>query len=290
MRAYYELRKYTGGERVWIGEYENLRNLSHWHYDCELIYVKRGSAEVHVNRESFLLGEGDAMFIGSGDVHRIEAKSDSLLTLLLFDDSIISDLQGDRQLKCPRLLGEYGLPSVLGHISHELKDRRPLYNKAAENLIENLVIEMLRTEELDEKKREDSYSSRYKLLLGEIEENYVWYSFSDAASFMGISEHYFSGLFHKMSGITFSAYLNTVKVRHAIELLKESSEKSITEISIECGFNSIRHFNRVFKEITGYSPKSLPEGFSLLTLPVKDIKRITDPTLEGSRLLTENKI
>ena len=35
----------------------------------------------------------------------------------------------------------------------------------------------------------------------------------------------------------------------------------ITEIASRCGFATIRNFNRIFKEFTGYTPKALPQDY-----------------------------
>ncbi len=58
----------------------------------------------------------------------------------------------------------------------------------------------------------------------------------------------------------FSRYLNTVRVSAASEMIAEG-KISMTNIAIKCGFGTIRSFNRVFKELTGYSPSSLPSGY-----------------------------
>jgi transcriptional regulator GlxA family with amidase domain len=84
--------------------------------------------------------------------------------------------------------------------------------------------------------------------------------------------------------MTFTKYLNSLRVIEAIKRLSEK-KKSVTEISIECGFGTIRNFNRVFKEITGYSPKSLPSKFSI-SVAIKDSANMDfDPTLSTTIIL-----
>ena len=70
-------------------------------------------------------------------------------------------------------------------------------------------------------------------------------------------------------------------------LLSEIEEKhlSITEIATLCGFDTIRHFNRTFKEMTGFSPRELPEDYVLTSRSIKSMKGNFNPTLSGSRLL-----
>ena len=54
-------------------------------------------------------------------------------------------------------------------------------------------------------------------------------------------------------GINFVTYLNLVRVEHAAFELRHT-EKKFTDIALSCGFNNVRTFNRVFKEITGCTP------------------------------------
>ena len=91
---------------------------------------------------------------------------------------------------------------------------------------------------------EHSSIDNYKHLLDEIDANYSYITFSDAAAFMGLSESVvFSRFFRKISGMTFSKYLNTVRLEHAIHMLQEHPRRlSVTEIASRCGFETIRHF------------------------------------------------
>jgi AraC-like DNA-binding protein len=61
---------------------------------------------------------------------------------------------------------------------------------------------------------------------------------------------YFKNRTHK----TFSQFLNEVRILNACKLLV-GSEKSITEICYETGYNNISHFNRQFKLFTGLTAK-----------------------------------
>jgi AraC-like DNA-binding protein len=96
---------------------------------------------------------------------------------------------------------------------------------------------------------------------------------------------YLSRYFKKMSGMTFSQYLNTVKIEKAVRILSSERSISITDLMMKCGFNTIRNFNRTFKEITGYSPKKLPGSFSLNIRSLPTVQDTFDPTLDNSILL-----
>lgn len=78
---------------------------------------------------------------------------------------------------------------------------------------------------------------------------------------MNMNATYFSRLFHKMTGMTFSQYLNYVRTENAVALLQSGKDLSVTDVCYRCGFLTIRNFNRIIKEFTGYTPKKLPKGF-----------------------------
>ena len=96
-----------------------------------------------------------------------------------------------------------------------------------------------------------------------ISNEYGTITFCEAAKHMHFSEPYFAKVFHRTFGMTFTQYLNTVRIAAAIDKLKQGN-MSITEISLSCGFNTIRNFNRVFKSLTGYSPSHMPSDYIFL--------------------------
>ena len=49
----------------------------------------------------------------------------------------------------------------------------------------------------------------------------------------------------------------------AIEKMKQRPDVTMAALMSECGFNTLRNFNRVFKEVTGYPPSRLPTGYVL---------------------------
>lgn len=69
----------------------------------------------------------------------------------------------------------------------------------------------------------------------------------------GISEIYFRQLFKEMFGTTPKQYILKLRIKKACKLLVESPA-SVSEIAEECGFSSVYHFCRSFKDNTGLTP------------------------------------
>ena len=55
-------------------------------------------------------------------------------------------------------------------------------------------------------------------------------------------------------GISLTKYINNVRIIAAQKLIDEGYT-SVTAIAMQTGFSNITHFDRVFKKITGISPK-----------------------------------
>jgi AraC-like DNA-binding protein len=73
------------------------------------------------------------------------------------------------------------------------------------------------------------------------------------AAELGMSESRFSRFFRRATGNTFTGFVNRVRVNRACQLLMES-ERLVTHICYEVGFNNVANFNRRFLEIKGMTP------------------------------------
>jgi AraC-like DNA-binding protein len=60
-------------------------------------------------------------------------------------------------------------------------------------------------------------------------------------------------MFKKVTGINFTDFLTRMRLERAKNLLLNPNMR-ISEIAFEVGFQSLTHFNRVFKRILGQSP------------------------------------
>ena len=290
MLANFEPRNTGGAERVWTGRYRNLHNLPHWHLENELIIVEQGCVTVSHNHQEYNLTAGESIFLSSGEIHYIKSEADSITAITLFDAALTAPLTSHYQLCCAKLSDNYDITAVFSLIQRERSEKKLFFEQQTCVLITELMIRIFRGEACMPavSRQEHSSIDNYKDLLDEIDKNYNYITFSDAAAFMGLSEPYFSRFFRKISGMTFSRYLNTVRLEHAIAMLLENPRKhSVTEIASLCGFETIRHFNRVFRDITGMSPRELPANYVPDFKPICRIADAFDPTLQSSELLTE---
>jgi AraC-like DNA-binding protein len=78
-------------------------------------------------------------------------------------------------------------------------------------------------------------------------------SLSQVAKAVNISTFYFCKMFKKVTGINFTDYVSRVRIEKAKNLLLNPNLR-VSEIAYEVGFQSLTHFNRVFKKVLGLSP------------------------------------
>lgn len=82
----------------------------------------------------------------------------------------------------------------------------------------------------------------------------------EIAGVAGISRYYFSTLFKQATGINFSIYLNEVRIKKAMELLKNTG-MTAGQVYSQVGFNDQQYFCKIFKKYTGLTVTEYKEQF-----------------------------
>ncbi len=82
----------------------------------------------------------------------------------------------------------------------------------------------------------------------------------DVAQNTGINKYWISKTFSGKFNTSFRSYLNAIRMSHAGEMLT-MGEQSVTYISYECGFSSLRTFNRNFVAYYGMTPTEYRHNF-----------------------------
>jgi two-component system response regulator YesN len=110
--------------------------------------------------------------------------------------------------------------------------------------VKNLIVE-------NSSSRADNTDILIKKAVQYINDNYdKKIALDDIAGYVGISKYYFSVLFKKEMDITFSSYLNSVRIEKAKQLLK-NPQATINDVVYEVGFNDAQYFSKTFKKYTG---------------------------------------
>ncbi|MDG0814178.1 AraC family transcriptional regulator [Cohnella rhizosphaerae] len=84
-----------------------------------------------------------------------------------------------------------------------------------------------------------------------------------AAEAAGLSERHFYRLFAKATGLTFSSYVQRLRIERGCELLRHT-RLSVQEIAESVGYQDRGHFLDVFKKITGLAPRAYRSSYEKL--------------------------
>lgn len=306
MRAFHEVRTYPHDFKVWTSSYEDISFLSHWHNEIELIYVRNGQADICVTDHSFLAKKGDLIICDSGDIHYSNSQGmDNVLEFIIFDTGIISNVYESpcfmsSFVKKDELIriGVYEkVDKLFENVSKELEFREKYYQDVVKAQIRE-VWYLLKRSLPRGNVNKPSLTRRmeqlgdFQRLLSYMESNFAEdIALADAAEMVGFSESHFSKTFKKMTGINFVTYLNMLRVEKAAELLKNSSLK-VTDIALTCGFDNVRTFNRVFKDVTGTTPSAFSKGTDIEAYDLAMYSRKTSEKFfvkEESKTVIRNK-
>ena len=83
----------------------------------------------------------------------------------------------------------------------------------------------------------------------------------DVAEAACMTPQAFCRYFKKHTGHTYISFLNEVRINEARKRLVTNKFESISTVAYKCGFNTITNFNRVFKCVTGTSPKGYLDSY-----------------------------
>ena len=248
--------------------YDNVENEeypTHWHNAIEIIMPLTNSYHAVCNGQDYFLEERDMLIIPAGTLHMLHAQPGRRLIFLCDSNSIdknpaLSDLSS--VLSMPLLIGsEYDKDFRLT-LSNIMTDIYTLYSNFEVTTEVYIYIKFLTLlarikEHQINAIRYDSngrYADIFLLITRYIEKNYMRdITLDDLARMAGYSKYHFSRIFKKYSSDTFINCLNRRRIK-AVETMLLDDSVSITDAAEQAGFTSLTTFNRVFKEIKGYTP------------------------------------
>jgi AraC-like DNA-binding protein len=121
-------------------------------------------------------------------------------------------------------------------------------------LLRQLDVLLLRWRQQESLPREERLISEVERLMAERFSAPI--SIQQVAREVGIAPSTLRAQFARVRGKTPSAYLQEIRVRHALNLLR-TSDITIEAVALQCGYDSASHLSRHIKRATGKSPGSL---------------------------------
>ena len=237
----------------------NTSSSLHWHNYIEIEMVIGGSGYNLLNGQRFPLSRGSLYLLRLIDFHEVHPEPELTLLHMCIDESLLSvDLLSQLATDKPLIytidedetqIMERLFRLIIDENKNEIPDRRYLKHL--------LICILLRILKLVPDNSEGYHPFKEKPIQAAILYLHMHFrenpTLSDLAKIAHYNSSHFSTTFHKEIGMTYSEYLNMLKINYAKELLGSTNLK-ITEICYECGFTSHSNFLRLFKMDTGLSP------------------------------------
>lgn len=256
----YQISNSTGHTNNDIHIYHNTHHVTHFHRDIELIYVQEGTLRITVEGRTCTATAEKMALVLSNQLHAMECSGDTSYLVHVFSQ--------DNVPAFAKLITDKRPASALFDCSPSVRDFYLTYC-IAQGHRSSLALK-----------------SGLYAICNEFYENSTWMPFSQTvpdllhqmlshiashyaeeitlekmARELGYEMHYLSRVFSRGVHMNLRQYIHLYRIDHAKERLLHSADP-ISDIALECGFQSIRNFNRIFLECTGMTPKEYRGYFS----------------------------
>lgn len=273
----YEKRKHTS-DRVSYAYYESkipekfISVPVHWHKEFEINRVLDGEGVFRINKEEYSARKGDILIIRPGDVHSAYLGGNEcfIYDTLVFDPDMIGAGELSRsavEYIQPLSNGKMTVCGMLssGDSGYEKADEctARLFEFAKADLAENDLMVKAKLLELfyllisnghTNFETDNLSNSSVKPAISYISDHYTEnIRIAELAAKCMMSESHFMALFKKTAGVSAVEYISELRLRQACYELK-STENSVMEIAMNCGFRNLSNFNRQFKRAFGKTP------------------------------------
>ena len=235
--------------------YRNFQFPPHMHRHFELICVHEGAVELETGGQKETIAAGECALVLSNRIHAYATPENSVVDVCVFSEDYVPVFAREVRDKTSARCGFVCRESVRAFAGAELftqEKELEFYNvKAA---LYAVTGEFLRQVEFSGTtvKNEGLVDRIIRYVAENFREDITLKS---AAQALGYEEHYLSRCFHTVIPMHFSRYVNLYRVDAAAELMQDT-DLPITEIALKSGFQSIRSFNRVYREVTGRTPRA----------------------------------
>ncbi|SHI48707.1 AraC family transcriptional regulator [Aquimarina spongiae] len=243
----------------------------HYHPEIEVVYVNGGTGKMQIGSHMSYYRNGALMLIGANLPHcgftdgMTGNRSETIIQML-------PDFLGNSFFEVPEMnaIGKLLEQAKKGIIFHGNTKRR------IGNQIEGLkhlapfekLIGFLQV--LREMEKTDDYTilnaegfmietelqdnNRINLIFNFVQEEFRRHiTLEEIADKVSMSVPGFCRYFKKVTGKTFTQFVNEYRLVHAAKLLHEK-QTSITDICYESGFSNFSHFSKLFKQFSGKTP------------------------------------
>jgi AraC-like DNA-binding protein len=233
----------------------------HLHNQIELIYVISGTIEVTIYNESRELSEGDFAVVFPNTIHsyaNLPVDKPCRLIIAISGLNFLGDFFKKVTSYYPLnpFIPTDQLHDNVRYAMLELeKERNGGYDlNTCRAFLQLILSRILPSLHLAKYKDIENYDLTHMIVSYVAEHFQEALTLTELANHLGVSKYYLSRVFSTKLNTSFNKYLNQIRLNYAQTLI-QSTNYTLTQISIDAGFESQRTFNRVFKENYHITPR-----------------------------------
>ena len=223
---------------------------------CFMVYSVKGCGRVLIHGKWELLPEGSLVYIPTTETVIYEPLDDTVWSTayITFGGRLAESLCGTK----PIIIKSEELnffPEAIRSLSDKLGKTE--WFEYSSSLLYYILLRFNRITENRDEPVNETNPIRKKIINSV---KYVNEHFSHDLSLpflaeqCGITEEYYCRLFKEYTGATPTAYINSLRIAHACDLIKSDKSESLSTICEKCGYRSLTYFSRVFKKEIGMTP------------------------------------
>lgn len=233
----------------------------HWHDEWELVRVLDGTVQVDMDNYSQELGPGDVFLLSGGIRHcyRPAGCTARRLAMLFQPELLLPQLRS-----LPPRINPFStqwpqsaavqIREAADVMYREFVTAQPGYELEICAQLSRVLSLAVRELPVLEREEEGTGAGELAQVFRYLSEHYREdINLSGCAAAVGYNPSYLSRMFRQKTGVSFHTYLCTMRIRQACWLLLYTREP-VTAVAEQAGFQSIKTFNRAFRETQGCSP------------------------------------
>ena len=244
----------------------------HWHTEIEFVYVETGTVYFGISDKQFALSEGQGVFINSKILHRYFSQGNAIVPNFVLMPYFIAAQDS-------LIYQKYVLPIMASPMDYQIfsqdipwqaqalslmREITAAQEKASDvELVNSYLIQKIwhilyQNTDVEHMGKKENYSAssqaRLQLMMQYIHQDFAYnISLSDIADQAKVSKSTALNLFQRYLGISPVTYLINYRLQEAAKLLA-STEKKVTVISKDTGFDSVDYFCKAFKKYYKLTP------------------------------------
>lgn len=225
---------------------------AHFHKSYEIIYVLDGAVACDIDAQTMILTAGDLALCLPYQVHAYRPEANSRYWVCVFSEDYVRFFSKQMQGKVGSSSRFCCSEAVARYLKEALMDVEAPGIYTIKSCLYALCEQYLSCVKLIEKDQNKTLT--ISTIVSFIEQHHAEnITLSDIAGLLGYDYHYVSRYFHSVFHMTFRDFLNVYRLESAVRLMDET-DKKLVEIAYASGFQSLRTFNRCFRNHFGVAP------------------------------------